>query len=294
MQQFVPAFILDRFARHEQMGQFPAIVLGLDISSFTSLAEKLSSYRQVGAETLSNLLEAVFRPTIEQVHQNGGMIASFAGDALIALFPLKNDDNAALRAWKTAVFIQTLLSPENQRFQTPYDAISLQVKIGLSAGDVRWGIPGADNKYTFYFRGAAIRACAHAQSLSTEEQIVVDTIACKSLNTIAHITPISDSVYHIARPLATTTAVNDTINDDDNEMVSVLPPARRAELHPFVDDSILNMIQPAEFRHVCPVFIAFQTLPDPDRWHPFVAALIKTPLVMGEFLVNWILATKAT
>jgi len=45
MQQFVPAFILDRFARHEQMEQFPAIVLGLDISSFTSLAEKLSPYR---------------------------------------------------------------------------------------------------------------------------------------------------------------------------------------------------------------------------------------------------------
>ena len=98
---YVPGLLLRRLAREPVAPSpervlvaenTPAAALFADISGYTRLTEQLGRQGAPGIEVLSNLLNAFFGRVIERVRAHGGDIAKFAGDALLAVWPVGQAD----------------------------------------------------------------------------------------------------------------------------------------------------------------------------------------------------------
>ena len=87
---FVPDFITTQFERRRHNGSFEGATIFLDISGFTPLTAKLMAHGKNGADVISDTLNRMLSPMLDSVHQLGGFIAGFAGDAFIAVFPEEN------------------------------------------------------------------------------------------------------------------------------------------------------------------------------------------------------------
>ncbi len=176
MHRLVPQFIQEQYAAGNSAGSFEACTLFVDISGFTPITDAIMDHGQHGAEILAGIIQQVFDPLVESVFQQGGFVTNFAGDAFAAVFPSPSSSadqarHALAAAWRMQ---QAMISSAEQA--TPYGNFSLSVKIGLSLGQVNWGIvSSADgNRAAYYFQGPAIDGCANAQKLAQAGQVVVD------------------------------------------------------------------------------------------------------------------------
>ena len=68
--------------------EMPAAILFADISGFTPLTERLVEKGPTGVEALARILNEYFGELIDIVHEYGGDIVKFAGDAAIAVWPI--------------------------------------------------------------------------------------------------------------------------------------------------------------------------------------------------------------
>jgi hypothetical protein len=96
LSSYVPKLVLRRFIRKHvaleppENEQYHACVLFADISGFTPLAEKLAKMGSRGVEQLTAYLNEYFGQMINLIHNHGGDIVKFAGDALLAIWPTNN------------------------------------------------------------------------------------------------------------------------------------------------------------------------------------------------------------
>ena len=68
------------------MSSYVGSLLFVDISGFTALSERLSQQGTHGLELLTEQLNRYFTLVIDTIHQHGGDVVKFAGDALLCLF----------------------------------------------------------------------------------------------------------------------------------------------------------------------------------------------------------------
>ena len=175
MHQLIPPFILDRYAAGEFHGNFPAVGLFVDISGFSTMTDALMMQGQEGAEVLANIMRSVLDPLIESVYAQGGFIASSAGDAITALFPLADGSvPATLRALATAWNIQQHMLTHAE-YPTIYQTFRVSAKVGLASGDVNWGIilSKKGNAGVYYFEGSAVDGSAEAEHQAKAGDIIL-------------------------------------------------------------------------------------------------------------------------
>src|SRR5574339_325269 len=128
--------------------EFQAAILFADISGFTVLTEQLAERGPVGVETLARILNEYFGQLIDIIHDYGGDVVKFAGDAVIAVWPIVADDVAAggtgtihtisradqwqwtMRAAECAVAVRDRLS--NYKVESE----SLYLKLAVSTGNI--------------------------------------------------------------------------------------------------------------------------------------------------------------
>jgi tetratricopeptide (TPR) repeat protein/class 3 adenylate cyclase len=168
VKQLIPPFIAHQFADKNRFGSFTATTLFVDISGFTALTESLMRHGSEGAEVLSEILDAIFAPMVARVYAQGGEIPHFAGDAFTAIFAGRCAEKVA----QIATDIRTHLTAE-PLFRTKFGRFRVSLRIGLSYGNVEWGIIG-DNRQTFYFRGEAIDQAAEAEHKAEPQEIIFD------------------------------------------------------------------------------------------------------------------------
>ena len=174
MKNLLPDFILENYKNNVFEGKMNAFTIFSDISGFTPMTEKLMEKGNEGAEILSEILKKVFKPTVKCVYNSGGFITNFAGDSFTSLIPLntglKNTngypENAICCANNILSEIKNLSS-----VKTGFGVVDLKVRIGMSVGNVEWGIIGREFK-SFYFRGEAINDCAEAQQKTAVNEIL--------------------------------------------------------------------------------------------------------------------------
>ena len=149
LQHYVPALIVRRLAADPRpisrptAERFAAAVLFADITDFTSLADRLSRDDLRGPEELADLLNDYFGRLIEIIHSYGGEVTKFAGDALIALWPVLShvvrlgpDAETSLaemahKATKCGLEIQEALGEYKAADGSP-----MLLQIGIGAGDI--------------------------------------------------------------------------------------------------------------------------------------------------------------
>lgn len=165
MHRVVPELIVENYRAGRLKGEFQAVGMFLDLSGFSAMTDALMQHGQHGAEVLASLMHGVFDPLVESIFEYGGKIVSFAGDGIMALYPIEDDEKSmAMRALASAWVIQKRLA-ENPERQTVYGKFSFSAKIGIAVGTVSWGILRSDDEKqaTYYFRGPAVDESADAE-----------------------------------------------------------------------------------------------------------------------------------
>ena len=79
----------------------PAATLFTDMSGFTAMSEELAKDGSRGAEELNRVLLLTFTAMIDLIHEMGGSVSHFYGDAMAVYFPDETGLAArrALVAW---------------------------------------------------------------------------------------------------------------------------------------------------------------------------------------------------
>lgn len=139
-----------------------ATVMFTDIEGFTSLSETLSPQETV------DLLNTYFSVVTSLIHEEGGTVNNFVGDALVAVFnvpvPLPDHAYAAIRA---AQRIQREL--RHRRFELSAGRyVALPTRIGLNTGPVCAGSIGSLQRQGYTVYGDAVNLAARIEPINKQ------------------------------------------------------------------------------------------------------------------------------
>ncbi len=138
----------------------PAAIWFSDLRGFTSLSE--TKGRDELLATLNDYFDAITAPIAERE----GEILKFIGDAILAIFPLK-DEGACQRAFEAAIAAKAALAEANalreERGETP-----LAAGMALHVGEVMYGNIGSADRLDFTVIGPAVNLASRIESLCPE------------------------------------------------------------------------------------------------------------------------------
>ena len=146
-------------------------ILFSDIRGFTSISEQMSP------PNLMRMLNSYFAALSEPIHQNGGFIDKYIGDAIMAIF---DGPNHAQRALEAAVDMQRALTQWNQKQSLP-----LRSGIGLHSGEVVIGTVGTHKRMDSTVLGDNVNLCARLEGLTKEHGHPI-IVSKQTLDFISH------------------------------------------------------------------------------------------------------------
>jgi len=264
VKQLIPHFIQEEFLKNHTSGHFNAYTIFIDLSGFTPLTETLMKEGNEGAEELSTSLNNIFEPMVRLVYQNGGFIPYFAGDAFTGVF---EDTKDPVEIIQTACHLRSLFVNEGIK-KTRFGDFEIGIKIGISIGEVRWGIIG-DQLNSFYFRGPAINNCAAAEHRASGQEIILDKHILEKIPTEKYNLKDLDSGY---KKLLSTSIKYSQLSDSFQ-----IPLISTKVIRNFLPKSIIRFNGAGEFRRVTTIFIAFDGITGHEDFDQF------TTLVLNQF-----------
>ncbi len=130
-----------------------ATVMFTDIEGFTTLSERITPVQLV--DILNDYFERISTP----VHDQGGLVVNYIGDAMMAVFnvPVETEDHAS-RAIAAAMEIQRLT--EDTLFDGQY---TLRTRIGIHTGPVVAGSVGGHDRLAYTVYGDTVNAAARLE-----------------------------------------------------------------------------------------------------------------------------------
>ncbi len=242
MKSLVPGFIVQKFMDKAYHGKLSATAMIIDISGFTPLTENLAKHGNEGIEVLSRLINRVFTPCINTVYRNNGFIATFIGDAVLAIF----DSNSRDALFSADKIMQAFL--KNRTHRTKFGDFEICCKIGLSFGDIEWGIIGKGDDKSYYFRGKAVEACHISEKHCRSMDIVVDDSLYNDFSVYSDLANCADGFHRIlsVRPPGKICCKNNTEKNKKSSYTLFIPGILREN------------IPVNELREVVSIFISFR------------------------------------
>ncbi len=288
---YVPALIVRRLASdpipiaEPTAERISAVVMFVDITDFTSLADRLSTDEIAGSEDLAIILNDCFGLLINIIHSHGGEVTKFAGDALIALWPVSPDlghmglllEKALAEKARIATHC-SLVIQESLRGYKAAEGTPLLLQIGIGAGDVySVYLGGVFDRWEFLLSGGPLVQMSIAKEqaspgtvvLSPEVwELVKDVSVGKPLKT-GFIELVNQSIFTEARPLN----------------LPSLPPEAIPRLKSYVPAAILSYLEAgyeelsSELRQVSVMFIKLPQYGTSIK-HPYQRTLPEAQSVM--------------
>ncbi|MEM9595475.1 MAG: DUF917 family protein [Acidobacteriota bacterium] len=173
---YVPLFVRWRLHRRPSPPTHPeaipvrAAVLFADISGFTSLTERLAHRGPEGAEELPRILNNCFGPLVDTVLDHGGDVVKFAGDAMLALWPVVDEgpstDGSGERSLAQAVHraAACALALQRQLEVLKKRGVPLSLKVAVAAGDLATAsLGGAFDRWETVITGQPLVDVAYAE-----------------------------------------------------------------------------------------------------------------------------------
>jgi class 3 adenylate cyclase len=261
VQNLVPQFILEKYIQRQMSGHFAGVSLFADISGFTTVTNALMQHGYEAAETMADIMSAIFGPLVQYVHAYGGFIATFAGDAFTALFPIAEDGDNYMQALAAASSIQQYMAANPTRV-TPYGNFPFTIKLGLGDGEVEWGIllpkdsgvslEDTAVKAAYFFSGPAVEAAAIAEHHAQSGNLILTPTVYERVQSFIKVVPIGGGDERHSRLLSA------------DGLPSRLPAAlsslrviseQIACEQAFIPTNILERTTNGDFRHVVSVFL---------------------------------------
>lgn len=128
-----------------------AVVWFSDLRGFTSMSTQRS------AEDVVARINVMFEHVAGAIHDEGGEVLKLIGDAVLAIFPYRSDDEAAdatQRALRAAERVSTL-------------PLGLEVGIGLHRGEVAYGNVGAPDRLDFTVIGRTVNVASRVEHMTS-------------------------------------------------------------------------------------------------------------------------------
>ncbi len=140
----------------------------VDVSGFTALSERLAQRGKVGAEQLTDVLNAVFGTMLGLAGARGGSLLKFGGDALFLLF---TGDNHAAQASAAAVEMRSALAA-TAKTPGPAGRLRLRMSVGVHTGEVDLFLVGSSHR-ELVIVGPATTAVAEMEAAASAGQILI-------------------------------------------------------------------------------------------------------------------------
>ena len=159
-----------------------AATMFADMSGFSQMAEALAVLGPRGAEELNRTLLMTFTALINAIHDSGGAVSHFHGDAMMVYFP-DEDGQAAARALAAARFMQSLMLTTLSNVRTARTITSsladqsqqfdLTIKIGVGYGRcVELVVGELESHCEFVLGGTAVDEAVLAQQQAEAGEVV--------------------------------------------------------------------------------------------------------------------------
>ncbi|MEZ4867561.1 MAG: tetratricopeptide repeat protein [Caldilineaceae bacterium] len=258
----VPEIILRQMAWGRPTGSFHAICLFVDVSGFTALATTLTEHGLDGAETIAEVIGAIFEPLIEIIYSQGGFVAGFAGDAFKAVFPTAEVDNAYGRAAVAAQQVSHFVSSQPSQL-TRFGCFNFAIKVAVADGRVTWGIWRATigeegsighQRAAYYLLGEALDRCLDADAFVPAGAVLLTEavytrlpeadFTCEQFLDYRRLTQVDEQFIHALPSLETRPS------DFDRSWSEMFFPL-----------DLLRQQHGGEFRQVVAMFVNLPTLP---------------------------------
>ncbi len=251
---------------------FQSVVLFADISGFTALTEKLAQRGPAGVESLARILNDYFGKMIDVIHEYGGDVVKFAGDALIVTWRIAADTAAGSgtadsaseenqRQW-TLRAVECSLRIRERMLNYNAEGSPLYVKMALATGRItEVHVGGVFNRWEFILVGDPLVELGVANNLAKAGDIIISPSALNLIYRDIESAPVdlggSDVKQKAVRLLRLKTRSQ---LPAEKERI-VITENLQAPLSPYIPGSIINRIAAgqsewlAEFRKVTIIFI---------------------------------------
>jgi predicted ATPase/class 3 adenylate cyclase len=249
----VPEIIIENYRAGCYCGSFKVASMFLDISGFSAMTDTFMRHGQHGAEVLAGMMRTVFDPLVRAIFEQGGMIVGYAGDSIMALYPIETDESmSARRALASAHQIQRGLKA-NPLYETAYGTFHISAKIGLAIGSASWGILRSRDgeKATYYFRGDAVDEASHAEHQANAGEIILTREIREHFGTDIKTKPLA-SFHALSRVTGKLPALQPI----------TLPPVDTAIATVFAPEEVITQDARGEFRQTVHAFMRIPDLAD--------------------------------
>ena len=137
-------------------------VLFADIQGFTTMADSMSP------EAITEITYQLFSGLTEVIHNNGGTVDKYMGDAVMAFWgaPLPDHEHA-LHAVKGAVAMQQAVIRMNENLFKAKN-ITIRLGIGINSGPMVVGNLGSEHRHAYTVMGATVNMASAIQQLTRE------------------------------------------------------------------------------------------------------------------------------
>ncbi|NBC28362.1 MAG: AAA family ATPase, partial [Spirochaetes bacterium] len=278
MRTLIPQFILQTKQEADQHGTLEGPTLFLDISGFTQLTSALMQHGDDGAEVLSGIINTLFDPLITEIEEAGGFVATFAGDALTAVFPDKEIDRVAHAARR----MQRVFDEKHLQ-RTPAGEFAVEAKIGLGYGAIEWGTIHSSGSSTYYFRGAAVDEAAQAEQRCNRGEVLLGPSGVDVAGDRLPLQPSSDGFGKVTRSASQAENAQDNLAklSAETHAGSGLDAASLHELQErYVPVGSLPTQTEGEFRSIASVFVSVSV----PTTHEETAGLVRPVLdLAGQY-----------
>jgi class 3 adenylate cyclase/tetratricopeptide (TPR) repeat protein len=230
----------------------------VDISGFTKLTERLARKGKVGAEEMSDLLNATFSALLRDAWAEGADLVKWGGDAVLLLF--RGSDHAA-RACRAAFDMRKTLRSEVTQRPTS-ETVTLRMSVGVHSGDFDFYLVGDPSLHReLLVVGPDASTTALMESIAVAGQVVVSARTALLLPRTTHRPGPEEGTRVLrARPAsnqATLPEQRRSSNDAEGQLGQYLPSVLRQQ--------VLAAPGEAEHRSVAVAFVRFSGTDDLAR-----------------------------
>ncbi|HEX5451229.1 MAG TPA: adenylate/guanylate cyclase domain-containing protein, partial [Candidatus Limnocylindrales bacterium] len=223
----------------------------VDISGFTSMTERLARRGKVGAEEVSDILDACFGDLLAVSDADGADLVKWGGDAVLLLF--RGADHA-LRACRAAAGMRRQMRRIGQ-LRTSAGQVRLRMSVGIHSGRFHFFLVG-DLHRELVLTGPAATTTARMEALAEATEIVISP-ATAALLPASLVGPAKDDgLLLAAAPPGTAAGGTAPLPTDGLDVAACLPIAIR--------DHLLSGVAhgEAEHRPITAAFLEFRGTDD--------------------------------
>ena len=140
LRPYVPRLVVDWLRNHSSdvVREVDGTLAFVDISGFTALTERLARHGKVGAEEMSDTINATFAALLAVAYDDGAGLVKWGGDAVLLLF---DGPNHASRACRAAHRMRATLRDVG-RLTTPSGRGTLRMSVGIHSGRFHFFLVG--------------------------------------------------------------------------------------------------------------------------------------------------------